>query len=64
MSLYAEVYGQVISEADIKFKKLHNLFLLAGLRKKIDCYKKHSAEPDRYYDCFYETETKMLQQTQ
>lgn len=64
MSLYADVYGQVINDADVKYKKLHNLFLLAGLRKKIQCYKSFNGQPDRYYDCFYETESRMLQQSQ
>lgn len=64
MSLYADVYGQVINDADVKYKKLHNLFLLAGLRKKIQCYKSFNEQPDRYYDCFYETESRMLQQSQ
>ena len=53
MSLYADVYGQVINDADIKYKKLHNLFLLTGLRQKIKCYKNFNEQPDRYYDCFY-----------
>lgn len=64
MSLYAESYSQALLDAEVKYKKLHNLFLLAGLRKKIQCYKVHSAQPDRYYDCFYETESRMLQQSQ
>lgn len=64
MSLYAEVYTRVMGDTDIKYRKLHNLFLLAGLRNKINCYKQHNAQPDQYYECFYGVEGRMMQQSQ
>lgn len=39
MSLYNEVYTQVLSDAQTKYKKLHNLYLLKGLRQKVNCFK-------------------------
>lgn len=64
MSLYNEVYSQVLNEAQSKYKKLHNLYLLTGLRQKVNCYKTHSNKADQYYDCFFEVEGAMLRQSQ
>ena len=64
MSLYNEVYNSVLSDAHEKYKKLHNLYMLKGIRQKINCYKTHAAKPDQYYDCFFEIEGAMLRQSQ
>jgi hypothetical protein len=53
MSLYTQVYTDVLNESQQKYKKLHNLYLLKGLRQKINCYKNNPIHADKYYDCFY-----------
>lgn len=53
MSLYNEVYNEVITDAQAKYKKLHNLYLLRSIRQKINCYKTNPNKPDQYYDCFF-----------
>lgn len=64
MSLYTETYNQALHDAQTKYKKLHNLYLLKSLRQKINCFKSHSPKPDEYYDCFFEIEGNMLRQSQ
>jgi len=53
MSLYSDVYNSVLTDAFEKYKKLHNLYMLKGIRQKINCYKTYATKPDQYYDCFY-----------
>lgn len=64
MSLYNEVYTNVLTEAQNKYKRLHNLYLLKGLRQKVNCFKSHPNKADEYYDCFFEVEGAMLRQSQ
>lgn len=54
----------MLTDAQTKYKKLHNLYLLKGLRQKINCFKANTTQADKYYDCFYEIEGAMLRQSQ